>query len=309
MKGILLLLVLFLLACSNPNQQPQNQQNNKNLTIITPDWAIASSLVGIGNPPIATGDLKTLPDWSVSPAMPIGTIDLGARFAPNPELMAQLSADLFIYSEFYSHLNSVKSMPNWEYNGVNRKGATPTWTDYEQAILTLGKKINQEQQAIHYIDRTKAHLKQQGQLFRQIHPNIQKISVIQIPNTTQFYNYTHTTPFGMTTDMMGLTIADFGKPNDWGSYIGQMSEITQLDKDVCLVIVKPFSPMLKKELNKNPLWKKLGYATGERCAMVIEPVWAYGDLASMTGFADSLVNAIPYTEFGQSSNTKSRSNP
>lgn len=302
MKGFMLFgLVLMMTACSKADAPHQSTSKTNHLSpsmsIITPDWGVASTLVGIGNPPVATGDLTTLPDWSVSPAMPEGVMDLGSRFTPNPELMAQLSADLFIYTGFYGHLNTV-AMPAWEYQGVDRKGREPVWADYVQAVLALGDKIGKKEQTVNYVNQVAKHLEQQGEIFQQRYPHIKRLAVMQIPNATQFYHYTTSTPFGVAMEKMGLASMAFGDAGEWGTYIGQLNELTKLDADTCLVIVAPFSPMLKAELAKNPLWQRLGYDDGSRCAMVMQPAWAYGDLASMTGFADGLVNATAYTDFG-----------
>lgn len=293
---ILLILTAFTLLACTPTPSEQSAKTN-DLAIITPDWSVASTLTAINNPPVATGDLSTLPEWSINPKMPDGTVDLGARFTPNPELTAQLSADLFIYSGFYSHLHILKEMPSWEYKGVDRKDKTPTWYDYQTAVLALGKQIGKESQMQAYIEQTAQHLTKQGDTFRTQYPNIRQVTVVQFGNASQLYNYTKATPFGAALDKMGITMVDLGKSGEWGSYIADISEITRLPDETCLIIVEPFSPLLKKELSKNALWQHLGYDDGKRCAMVIKPAWAFGDFPSMAGFADNLLTATPYTQY------------
>lgn len=295
MKILLCLATLFLLACT---QNPEKKSNdNKELSIITPDWSVASTLTAIGSPPVATGDLTTLPDWSLSPKLPSSTIDLGARFTPNPELMAQLSADLFIYSGFYGHLDTLNTMPSWEYKGVDKKDKTPNWDDYRLAVLELGKKIGKESEMTEYINQTAQHLTAQGLAFKQKHPHIKQVSIVQFGSATQLYNYTKATPFGVALDKMGIDIVDLGKSGEWGSYIADISELTNLPDDTCLLIVKPFNTLLQQALAKNALWQHLGYEQGERCAMVLEPAWAFGDFPSMAGFADNLLTATPYLDY------------
>lgn len=288
--------LVVLSACTPPPAEKTKTSND--LAIITPDWSIASTLVAIDAPPVATGDLRTLPDWSVNPKMPNSVIDLGARYTPNPELSAQLSADLLIYSGFYSHLSQMNGIKAYEYKGVNRKNAVPTWDDYQTAVMALGKEIGKEQQTAQYIEQTALHLAKQGSAFKQKHPNIKTLAIVQFGNANQLYNYTSATPFGATLDKMGIEIFDFGKANEWGSFITDISEISRLDDTTCLIVVKPFSTLLKKELSKHALWQYLGYDQGKKCAMVVEPVWAFGDFPSMVGFADNLLTATPYTDYG-----------
>lgn len=295
-SSLMLMAILAVCACTKQSKEPSNQTND--ISIITPDWSIASTLTAIDTPPVATGDLRMLPEWSLSPKMPTTTLDLGQRYTPNPELLAQLSAELFIYSSFYSHLANMDNMATWEYKGVNKKDTPPTWNEYQAAVLEIGKQIHKEQQTLEYINHTATYLAQKGVEFKQQHPNIKRLAIVQFGNANQLYNYTSSSPFGPALDKMGIDIVNLGKSSEWGSYITDISEISRLDDDTCLIIIKPFSTLLKKELSKHALWQYLGYGSGKRCAMIIEPVWAFGDFPSMVGLADNLLTATPYTKYG-----------
>lgn len=287
-----------LVACQ-PNKSPTAPQSLEQPAIITPDWSIAATLTALGNPPVAAGDLRSLPSWSVSPKLPDTVIDLGARYTPNPELAAQLSADLLIYSDFYEHLSHLGNTQSYKYIGVKKQPSAPSWQDYKTTTLALAQHINKEQEALDYISNSEVRLKALGQSFKAQYPHIKQLSIMQFGSQNQLYNYTRATPFGPAVDKMGLLVYDFGEANEWGSFIMPLADIVKLPSDACLVIVKPFSLMLKKQLAKNALWQALGYDTGKRCALVIDPVWAFGEFPSMVGFGENLVRATPYTVYAK----------
>ena len=75
---------------------------------------------------------------------------------------------------------------------------------------------------------------------------------------------------------------------------GARHHLAKLDDDTCLVVVEPFSPMLRQELAKNLLWQRLGYgarANNSRCMAVLPPIWLYGGVSSMVVFGERLNQA------------------
>ena len=92
-----------------------------------------------------------------------------------------------------------------------------------------------------------------------------------------------------------ITLEDqMGKGNLWGFNSLALSDLAKLDDDTCLVVVEPFSPMLRQELAKNLLWQRLGYgarAKNSRCMAVLPPIWLYGGVSSMVVFGERLNQA------------------
>lgn len=79
----------------------------------TVDWAVAETLIALGEPPLAVGDMQSYQTWVKQPELPKTTVNLGVRLQPNLELIATLShsADdlnlVFINSNFYASLNNL----------------------------------------------------------------------------------------------------------------------------------------------------------------------------------------------------------
>jgi len=64
------------------------------------DWAAAETLALLGNMPIAVPELQVYRQWLPDPALPAGTVDLGARSEPNLEVLSALAPDLIYISSW-----------------------------------------------------------------------------------------------------------------------------------------------------------------------------------------------------------------
>lgn len=256
-------------------------------SVITPDWGVAGTLTALGVPPVATGDVKTYPDWSLEPKLAPNTLDLGARFNINPELAKQLSAELVIDGAFYSHMSHLYAdVPVYFYEGVAQKNIRH-WEDYATATQKLAKAVGKEQNAKQYIAQSRKTLQELGTQFKQKYPNIKSLAVVQFASAQQIRSYTNSSPFAAALEEMGLSLYVFGDGNVWGSTDIGLIDLTKLDEQTCLVIIKPFSPMLQKQLSTNALWQALGFGH-RRCMLILPPVWSFGEIPSMVGFAKAL---------------------
>ena len=279
MRAFCLLIVLFFLTACQPQADLKLEAppaDAHSVKVITPDWAVASTLTAIGYPPIATGDTKSYREWVGTPSLPSDIID----------------------NDFYAHLRP--SYGNTPHKSVSfmSKNAVATWQDYAEPTLQLGEIIHQPQRAQQFLTQSKKQLGELGATFRQKYPHIKKIAVVQFADSNNLRIYTNNSLFRPTFEVMGLnliTLEDqMGKGNLWGFNSLALSDLAKLDDDTCLVVVEPFSPMLRQELAKNLLWQRLGYgarANNSRCMAVLSPIWLYGGVSSMVVFGERLNQA------------------
>lgn len=298
------------------------------LKVITPDWGIAAELSAMGYPPIATGDNRVYEEW-MGESLPPSTYDLGIRYQPNPEMMAQLKADLVVDNFFYEHIRPmygdipVKSVLLMSEVNNHAEEGRVDWQGYADKTLELGNTIGQASDAKAYIAKSEQALRVLGQEFNKKYPHIRKLAVVQFADVTNLRMYASNSFYQPTLDKMGLELTAFDKGNEWGFVNIQLGDLDKLGRrlgkyssgndktsqaklgdiqgaiqnDTCLIIVKPFSDMLQDELNNSALWQKMRFgkpgSTG-RCIAITDPVWMYGGIASMTSFARKLVRADLY---------------
>lgn len=307
-KSLLFAISLLLSGCQPQNHQQNthqatqhNQKNtsstttqNQPLKIITPDWAIASTLTAMGYPPMAVGDVKIYPDWVGKPELPSQTIDLGARSYPNPERLAQLQPDMIIDNDFYAHLRPLYGDTPHASVFFGSYGDIATWQNYAETTKKLGEIINQPKQAEAFLIESKQKLHKLGLIFRQKNPDIQKIAVVKFADANNLRIYANNSLFKPATQEMGLSLITLedkmGQANMWGFVSITLGDLAKLDQQTCLVVVEPFSPMLYQDLSNTLLWQRLGYANN-LCMTVIKPLWVYGGISSMVTFGERLNEA------------------
>lgn len=291
-KTFLMMSVVVLCACQSDKQTTPTTQNPTNKIILTPDWGIAGILTAIGNPPVATGDLRSYPEWSLKPALPPETIDLGARFQPNPELLAQLHYDAVIDNDFYQHLRGqYGDKPILSFSSGVEVGKSATWQQYVDETKKIAEFVGKSANAEHYIAQSEKQLAMFAQQFANQHPTIKKVAIVQFSSSNHIRHYTQNSLFQPALERMGIAMYVHGEGNMWGSMDMALTDLAKIPNDVCLVVIEPFSVMLQKELQNNALWQRMGYQDGKRCMMILPPIWLFGGLPSIMAFSEFLATA------------------
>ena len=103
LRSVAIGLSILLLATAAP-AQPNPQPALSAPRIVTLDWTIAETLMGMGVAPQAVAQLSAYHDWVAEPALPDTVVDLGLRTQPNLELLADLQPDLILISPMFSNL-------------------------------------------------------------------------------------------------------------------------------------------------------------------------------------------------------------
>ena len=235
--------------------------------VITPDWSLASSLTAMGFPPLAMGDKRIYPVWMSDPVQPPSVVDLGERYRPNRELLAQLPFSRVVDNFFYAHLREVypPGVPVVDvlFDGGN-EAPQQSWATYVAATQKLGDAIGERAAAEGYLQRVEAALAGYGREIRAAAPEVKRYAVVQFADARQLRIFAPNSLFRVSLDLMGLEQADLGAGNRWGSRLIALPELAQLPEDTCLIIVGPFPQMTEAELARSYLWRRIGFGR-ERC--------------------------------------------
>lgn len=297
--------VIFLAGCNNAtsNTAPSSAEptpkesvpKTSSLNIVSPDWGIAATLAAMGEAPIATGDIRVWDQWVGRPKLPAATQDLGIRYLPNAELVAQLPVDLLLDNYFYEHSRSLYG-DDVAIDSVlfASEDVTATWADYVKPTRQIGELIDKPQLAEDYIDQSLVEIKQAGNRLDKRYPNVKEFAVVQFVDANNMRMYAANSLFNATFEQMDRELVALGEGNDWGFLALQMGDLTRLDDDVCLLVIEPLSPITENQLADSLVWQRLGYgSTGanSRCMAKLPPVWIYGGMASLTNLANNLAAA------------------
>lgn len=260
--------------------------------VVTSDWATAETLVAMGHPPVGLGDKRMYQNWVSSPAMPDKTLDIGLRFQPNLERLYQMNVDMFIQTDWFSHLKPqfAKIAPVHEVAFAGVKGI-----DYATVLAAtrqLGELIGDVAAAEDLIEQANSQLAAQKELlslFRE-----RPLAVVQFVDARHLRIYSNTSLYQTTIDQLGLENAWQGSANQWGFANISLADLAELPPQTLLIIVKPNPVGLSKSLQKSLLWQRLPFANPDN-HRIIEPSWSYGALPSIQRFARQLADKLPQT--------------
>lgn len=267
------------------------------LNVVSPDWGVAATLTAMGYPPIATGDIRVWDQWVAEPKLPDSVHDLGIRYLPNAELAAQLPVDLIIDNFFYEHSRGVYGDVPAQSVMFASQDDTAQWSNYAAPTRELGTLINNPAQAEHYIDESQRRIEQAAKQLQQRYPAVKKFAVVQFVDANNMRMYSNNSLFNAVLNQMDLQLVALDKGNSWGFVPIQMGDLTQLDSDVCLLIIRPLNPITQQQIQDSLVWQRLGYgvnpstSANSRCMTILPPIWIYGGMASLTSLAENLASA------------------
>ncbi|WP_227681609.1 TroA family protein [Psychrobacter alimentarius] len=287
----LLTLTLALTACQQPTMEQRDAQTDKpndaKINIASPDWGNAATLTAMGYPPIATGDVRVWDRWVGTPKLPTSTVDVGIRYQPNAELIAQLPVDMVVDNFFYEHARNLYGDVPAESVMFAAKGKSATWTDYAEPTRQLGKLIEDPKLAEDYIAKSQDDISVAGARLQERYPKVKKFAVVQFSDANNMRMYVANSLFQPALTQMQKELVVLGEGNSWGFVPIRMGDLAQLGDDVCLLIIDPMSPITRAEIKDSLIWQRLGYGN-KRCMGELPPVWIYGGMSSLVGLANNL---------------------
>lgn len=289
--AMLLMLTTALTACQQSPEAPKDAQvdkpENVKINIASPDWGNAATLTAMGYPPIATGDVRVWDRWVGTPKLPTSTVDVGIRYQPNAELIAQLPVDMVVDNFFYEHARNLYGDVPAESIMFAAKGETATWADYTEPTRQLGELIEDPKLAEDYIVKSQDDISLAGARLQQRYPKVKKFAVVQFVDANNMRMYVANSLFQPALTQMQKELVVLGKGNSFGFVPIRMGDLAQLDVDVCLLIIDPLSPITRAEIKDSLIWQRLGYGNN-RCVGELPPVWIYGGMSSLVGLANNL---------------------
>ena len=230
---MLLLVALSLSACDQAQVQQTNAEQTKlertdsqpsvdaskqsSLKVVSPDWGNTATLVAMGYPPLATGDIRVWDQWVGEPKLPNTVVDLGIRYQPNTELVAQLPVDMVVDNAFYQHARSIygDNVPAESVTFI-AKGKIANWSDYSEPTRQLGDIINHPQMAEAYINNSKVEIAQARKKFNQRYPQAKEFAVVQFIDANNLRMYASNSLFQPALDQMGKQLVSKAEGNGWG---------------------------------------------------------------------------------------------
>lgn len=287
---------LFLLALLFMSVMPAKAADTQRC-LATLDWTVAETLIALGEPPCAMGDVAGYKKWVSQPHLPDHLIDLGIRNQPNQEQIAFLSYSarlkplIFINTSFYQSVAPMlKRFPYihavYQVDFYKEGNA---WQNIEAATHKVAELINRSESAVRLLQEFSQKL---TALLPQAASFIDRpVALVQFIDTRHLRIYGENSPFGEVLTRLGFKNAWTGESNSWGFSTINITQLAKLPENSRFVVVKPYPSNIADALTHNTLWQHLPMSKN---ALVLPPVWTFGGVPSALRFAESLVNALQH---------------
>lgn len=252
------------------------------------DGAVAETALAMGIVPYAMSAIPTYQTWVKFPEVPDSVINLGARFQPNMELIAQLKPDMLLTSQYYmDQFTTLSSVIRIEAIDIYQTDKQP----FAHAV-SAAKRIEEYAQtpgrAQTLLDETLAKIKKASDDVT----DHKSTSILLV----SFNDPRHLRVFGKNSIMqdvlerMGLKNAWTLPTNYWGFETININQLASFP-DARLVAIEPLMPDVETALQHSPILSNLPPVKNH--GLVRMPTLStFGGLYSAGRFASLMADAL-----------------
>jgi ABC-type Fe3+-hydroxamate transport system substrate-binding protein len=258
------------------------------LRVAALDWALAETLIALGQKPVAIVAASDWARWVIEPPLPPGVADLGLQPEINFELLASLEPDLILTSPFVQQLEPVlEKIAETLRLSIYEKGTAPLARQRDVTML-LGERLNRAGAA-------RSFLASAEQLLDLYHARIAVLDPLPLL-LVSFMDARHVRVYGGSglyqnvLDRIGLVNAWTRETNYWGYATVGIEELATV-KDLRLIAFEPIPADTRPTLQQSPLWTRLPFVEAGHVS-VLPPVLMFGAVPSALRFARLLVGHL-----------------
>ncbi|GEK47334.1 ABC transporter substrate-binding protein [Bisbaumannia pacifica] len=279
-------LAALTLLLATPFTAPLAQAEGDAPRLASLDWTLAETLVALGHPPVAVGQVAAYHAWVGEPALPDSVIDLGLRSQPNLERLAALAPEGILISPMFANLRPrLERIAPVSELALYAPGEA-TWPQLLALTRELAARVEDPAAGETLIDVSEARLAE----LREGLPEANEPLLI-----VQFMDARHVRVFGANglfqavLERLGLENAWTRPTTAWGFSLASLEELATLEAR--LVVVEPYPRGVEARLADSGLWKHQPSVSADR-VITLPPVWSFGALPSAVRFAELLVSAL-----------------
>lgn len=282
----LMMLCLGLLISPTTSQADAEPLPDVTPRIVTLDWTIAETLMGLGVAPQGVAQIGAYHDWVTQPALPDTVMDLGLRSQPNLELLVSMDPDLILISPMFANvaprLSQIAPVEMLELYSPG-SATWPQMLELTRKTASLAGKPEAGERLITETETTMAALRQQLQ------GQTQPLLIIQFMDARHVRVFGENGLFQAVLDQLELKNAWTGKTNSWGFSLVGLEDLLGVDGQ--LIVIEPAPLGVEQSLAKSGLWQTLPDVQDDT-VITLEPVWSFGALPSAQRFAKLLSAAL-----------------
>jgi iron complex transport system substrate-binding protein len=258
------------------------------LRVASLDWALAETMIALGQKPIA---IVAAGDWDrfvVEPPLPSGVVDLGLQQEINFELLASLKPDLILTSPFLQDADPILEKIGATLKlSIFEKGTKPL-AQPKELMRILGERLARAEAARNFLGKAEETFESHRSRIASLRP----LPVLLV----NFIDARHVRVYGgaglyqNVLDRIGVVNAWTAETNYWGySTVG--IEKLATTKNLRLIAFEPIQPDARPTLERSPLWSRLPFVKAGQVS-VLPSVLMFGAMPSALRFARLLVDHL-----------------
>jgi ABC-type Fe3+-hydroxamate transport system substrate-binding protein len=258
------------------------------LRVASLDWALAETMIALGQKPIA---IVAAGDWDrfvVEPPLPSGVVDLGLQQEINFELLASLKPDLILTSPFLQDADPILDKIGATLKlSIFEKGTKPL-AQPKELMRILGERLARAEAARNFLGKAEETFESHRSRIASLRP----LPVLLV----NFIDARHVRVYGgaglyqNVLDRIGVVNAWTAETNYWGySTVG--IEKLATTKNLRLIAFEPIQPDARPTLERSPLWSRLPFVKAGQVS-VLPSVLMFGAMPSALRFARLLVDHL-----------------
>ncbi|WP_430475194.1 ABC transporter substrate-binding protein [Thalassospira lucentensis] len=272
--------------------QPSSAEPPKRIVIA--DGAISETALAMGIVPLAMADIPGYRAWVQEPEVPDQVINLGARFQPSLERLAQLEPDLILTSSFYANqYSNLQDLAPIEKIDIYSSSKT-SFLNAIAAAHKIGDVTGYPDTANRLVFETSEHIAQVSRSLSKAKPNSVLITSMLSPR--------HMRVFGKNSlmqdviDRLPIHNVWTGPTNHWGFATVTIDQIAHYD-DVAMIAIEPVPDNVERAIDHSPILSELP-AIKRYGLIKMPPVATFGGLYAAGRFARLLASSLSNTNTG-----------
>lgn len=256
--------------------------------ILALEWLPTELLMALGVIPLGVCDKRNYHIWVGEPQLPASTVDLGLRTEPNLELMTQLEPSLILHSNGYGPaLNKLEQIaPTMGFD--LQSGDGKPFSTARQSLLTLGRRIGREAQAVQHLQFVDRQLEAARERLKTWAGR--PLLLMSLMDSRHVITFGANSLFMEVMEILGLVNAWYGETNFWGSTVVGIERLADVG-DVQVICFDHDNERNMRQVMKTALWQALPFVRSGHFQRV-PAVWYYGATYSALKFIRVLVHAL-----------------
>lgn len=259
--------------------------------IISLDYGLSSTLLGLGVTPLAISDRADWGRWVREPELPAEVVDLGSSLEVNRELLAALKPDLILTTPYLDGISDrvaaygrlLRLSVYAPENGAVLEAAV-------RATRTLAANIGREAEAGRFLERSDAFFEDcRARIARKAPPPMAFVNFLDARHA-RIYG-----PPGLFDNVLariGVENAWKEPSNYWGFQTISIEELSRIkDPKTHLVAFDPIPGDVLPKLAHSPLWQALPFAQGKQFH-ILPPALMFGMVNEGMRFARLLTTLV-----------------